>query len=224
MKKALTAILAGVLISFTPAFCSEVEFQTKNIQPTVLYHGSPVRGIKTLKPKQKRTRKLGDGAVVFASPYIGFAAQFINRVDDRGSCGCSFGDGPFCFICNAGAWKDFGGSIYEVPVDGFSFDPNKGRGRREWTSREKVRTLKETRFESAKDAMIENNVQLFFVDDATFKDVAAAREELRKGDPDKLAYIICQLKSENERMGKNAYPVVHADYEKELRELYEGKV
>ena len=164
------------------------DVQSEPEKPKVLYHGSPVRGLKVLEPRNICKRSKDEGKMVFASPFIEFSSMFLNRLNDMHSCGVSF-SGPHCFICKKSSWNDTGGSIYELPSDSFSYDSNKGRGYLEWTSTESVNALKETVFESAAEAMMSLGVQLFFVDDDEFKEVDEAREELRGGDPCRLRWL-----------------------------------
>lgn len=85
--------------------------------------------------------------------------------------------------------------MYAFPSDTFEYDPHKGMGDKEWTSRKSVKPLSEVRYASALDAMIENGVQVYFVDKKTFEDV---------GSSDNHGYtILTGLTSENERNNRN---------------------
>jgi len=64
-------------------------------------------------------------------------------------------------------------------------------GEKEWTSREPVKPLSETEHPSALDAMIENGVQVYFVDKKTFDEIAAADDHGRQ--------LLASLRSENMR-------------------------
>ena len=65
----------------------------------------------------------------------------------------------------------------------------------EWYSKEKVKPLRQIEYASALDAMIENGVQVYFVEPETFKKIREAE--------DHGFSIIKNLESENQRRKTN---------------------
>lgn len=95
--------------------------------------------------------------------------------------------------------QDKGGTMYTVSSDTFIFDPDKGMREKEWTSREPVKPLSETKMPSALNAMIENGAQVYFVDKKTFDVI---------NNSDDYGYsILTKIVSENERTNKNVKPL-----------------
>lgn len=90
--------------------------------------------------------------------------------------------------------RDKGGSIYKFSSDSFTCHPHKGMGEDEWISKEPVTPLEKTDYESALEAMIENGVQVFFVDRKTFNRISHDEDFID---------IIMGLEPENKRRGKN---------------------
>lgn len=94
--------------------------------------------------------------------------------------------------------------MYSVSSDAFEYDQNKGMGELEWTSRKAVKPLSERRYPSALDAMIDNGVQVFFVDKKTFDDV---------NNSDDHGYdILVGLASENMQRGTNVKSLKDLDW------------
>ena len=90
--------------------------------------------------------------------------------------------------------RDKGGSIYKFNSESFASHPHRGMGEDEWVSKDPVTPVEKNDVESALEAMIENGVQVFFVDKKTFNSI--------KHDADSFD-IIRTLESENKRRGKN---------------------
>lgn len=171
----------------------------KKEKPKILYHSSRVSGIKEFVPNRGNYRDEDEGAVIFSTPNKALASAFL--VESHGDYWMQigfYGDIPVVII-NADREefikKDKGGVIYAFPSDTFNYDPDKGMGDKEWTSRESVKPLSEVRYLSALDAMIENGVQVYFVDKKTFDDI---------NNSDNQGYnILIGITSENERNNKN---------------------
>lgn len=171
----------------------------KKEKPSVLYVAAQTPDIQELTPREGNFRDEDEGAVIFSTPDKALASVFL--VEGHGDHWMQigfFGDIPVVVI-NAdreGFIKDDkGGFMYTVPSDTFDYNPHKGMGEREWTSREPVKPLSETRYPSALDAMIENGVQVYFVDKKIFG-------KLNNSD-DYGYHILIGLTSENKRRGKN---------------------
>ncbi len=100
--------------------------------------------------------------------------------------------------------EDKGGVIYELPSEGFSFDPHKGMGEDEWTHKGAVQPTSKQEYSSALDAMIEQGVQVYFVDQATFQ---RFREDAE-------GKMFDELTSENQQRGMNIRSFSESDQQK----------
>jgi len=168
-------------------------------KPEVLYHASRASGLKEFVPNKGNYRDEDEGAVIFSTPDKALASAFL--IEGHGDHWIQigfYGDIPVVVI-NADRDEfiknDKGGVMYAFPSDTFDYDPNKGMGDKEWTSPESVKPLSEVQYPSALDAMVENGVQVYFVDKKTFDDI---------NNSDNQGYgILIGLTSENERNNKN---------------------
>jgi len=157
-------------------------------KPQYLYHGSSVKDLKIVKPRRISFRDQYEGKLVFATPYRTFASCFIVNTDDSWVKISRFSDNPnkFCaqtiiiisdkrrFLAN-----DKGGAIYTLPSDTFSTKSKKGAGFSEWTSAERVIPIKSVSYKSGLEAMIENRVQVYFVDSYIFKQIEESKNNGR---------------------------------------------
>lgn len=174
--------------------------QEKKEKPGVLYHASRFSGIKEFVPNRVNYRDEDEGAVIFATPSKAIASAFLVKGHEDNWMQIGFYEDIPVVVINANREEfiknDKGGVMYAFPSDTFDYDPNKGMGDNEWTSRKSVKPLSELRYTSALDAMIENGVQVYFVDKKTFDDI---------NNSDNHGYnILIGLTSENERNNKNA--------------------
>jgi len=159
-------------------------------KPTVLYHGSPHGGIEELEPRSEKTRDSNEGPVIFASPSLAIAITFTANTRASGF----INDTPYVII--VGDREEFirndnGGHVYILPSDNFVFDHQKGMGMYEWTTKVKVRPIDKIEFSSSLDAMLENEVQVYFMEEETYKNLDDHHAGLEK------------LESENQRRGVN---------------------
>lgn len=172
-------------------------------KPSVLYIAAQTSGLQELTPGEGRNRGEDEGAVIFATPNKELASIFL--VEDHNDNWMQIGyfsGVPYVAICMSKdefLERDHGGTMYEVPSDTFNFDPNLGMGDKEWTSREPVRPISETNFPSALDAMIENGVNVYFVDQATF-------DAMNNADDHGFS-ILLSLTSENKLRNKVTRPL-----------------
>ncbi len=171
----------------------------KKEKPEVLYLAAKTPNISELVPQKGNYRDEDECAVIFSTPDKALASAFL--VEGHGDHWMTIGfyeDIPVVVIkSNKEEFikKDKGGFMYTVPSETFDFDLNKGMGEREWVSKVPVKPLSEKHFESALDAMIENGVQVYFVDDNTFEAV---------NNSNNYGYdILIGLASENEMRGLN---------------------
>lgn len=166
-------------------------------KPPFLYHGSPHKGIEEFEPRISKGTGEEFGAMVYATPDLATASAFLAEVKKEWSAG-RFGDTfyvliPFPreeFIKN-----DKGGHIYVLPSDTFESDPKRGLGEYEWASKTSVKPTKKIEYPSALDAMLENGVQVYFVDDNTYKQI--------KESNDHGFSILKNIESENQKRGTN---------------------
>ncbi len=171
--------------------------------PPVLYIAAQTSGLQELTPREGRNRGKNEGAVIFATPDKRLATAFlVEGHDDSWMRIGYFDDIPHVVICmdrNEFQARDRGGAMYEVPSETFAFDPDLGMGDKEWTSRAPVKPVAETDFPSALDAMIENGVNVYFVNRATF-------DAIRNAHDHGLSTLL-SLTSENELRNKVTRPL-----------------
>lgn len=184
-----------------PEIQNNPESQAEIEKPAVLYHASQNPDIEEFTPRRDRIRDKDEGPRVFASPDKSLVTTFLvkGHCDDWTNIG-KFNGVPCMVIC-ADREKfiedDKGGTLYELPSDTFSCDLEKGMGKDEWTSKEPVKPTNKIKFDSALEAMLENGVQVYFVDKETFKSIV--EDERNYGGFE----IIKNLTSENQNRGIN---------------------
>lgn len=168
-------------------------------KPETLYIGTQTKGIQEFTPRRGNYRDKDEGPVIFSTPDKALASVFmISGHNDSWTKIGYYGDVLVIIICmdrDEYIKKDKGGVIYEVPSDSFDYNPKLGMGEKEWTSRESVKPIKETDYSSSLDTMIDNGVQVYFVDKEAFKEIWDADDHRRK--------IVFGLTSENSKRGKN---------------------
>jgi len=164
-------------------------------KPSFLYHGSRHKDIEELEPRDESVRDLNEGPVVFATQELALATIFMVReVVESGR----FNDIPYAVIIGSResfVENDKGGHIYILPVDTFGSDSKKGLGGYEWTSREKVKPSQKIEYSSRLDAMIENGVQVYFVDEVTCQKIKISKDDVLS--------ILQNMESENQKRGIN---------------------
>ena len=183
--------------------------QEKKEKPEVLYHASRTSGIKEFVPNRGNYRDEDEGAVIFSTPNKALASAFL--VEGHGDHWMQigfYGDIPVVVI-NADREEfiknDKGGVMYAFPSTTFDYNPNKGMGDKEWTSRESVKPLSEVQYPSALNAMMENGVQVYFVDKKNFNEI---------NNSDNHGYnILIGLTSENEKNNTNVRPLKDLGWE-----------
>lgn len=137
-----------------------------------LYHASQQRDIEQFEPRQESVRDPEEGAVVFATPDKGYASMFLVRASDSWTRRGKFDrDGPWHMIISDQQRfreRDEGGTLYRLPSSSFISDPGKNMSKTEWVSRESVRPIDGEQYDSGLQAMLDNGVNVYFVDQATF--------------------------------------------------------
>lgn len=173
------------------------------MKPKYLYHASPNVNIEVLEPRAESVRDEGEGAVVFATDDKAYASCFLISTDDSWSKISSYQfkrNGMrvwVMFITDEERFKysDKECAIYILPSETFTIDIEKHA--KEWISKEPVKPISKEIYSGAIDAMIENDVQIYYI----------SKEQLEslKVDPSDVAFAINMLKSlisENDRRGK----------------------
>jgi|SRR3989338_2422448 len=181
-----------------PNFTEEDKTEKKE-KPSVMYHASHNHNITEFVPRQERVRDPEEGPVIFATPDKALASAFLieGHNDDWTNIGF-YNDIPVAIICSSREEfieKDKGGILYSLPSDTFDFDAHRGMGEREWSSHVSVKPVDKIECLSTLDTMIENGVQIYFVDKQTFENINHA--------DDHGFQILLGLKSENAHRGIN---------------------
>lgn len=142
-----------------------VKIKKKLKKPAYLFHASPMRGLKIIKPRKKTVRDASEGAVVFATPDKIYALMFLVPTDDSWVSMGLFGKTHYMAIADKKRFmaNDKGGALYKLSSKTFSCDLTKGGREKEWVSKEPVNVTSESSFEKAKDVLIRAGVQLFFI-------------------------------------------------------------
>jgi len=181
----------------------------KKERPQIVYHSSHNPDIEEFTPQDERVRDSEEGPVIFATPSRALASAFLVEGHNDDWTQIGFYDNiPVVVICSDREEfikKDKGGTLYSLPSETFDFDPTSGMRESEWTSRSNVKPTGKTSYPSALDAMIENGVNVFFVDQKTFSEINEAE--------DNGASILLKLVSENKLRGQDT---------KRLKEILAG--
>ncbi len=166
-------------------------------KPEKLYHASADRTIERFEPRADSVRDRAEGPQVFAAPDKATASMFIVPTDDRWVRKGAFDGVPYMVISDKQKFTelDKGGAIYHLPNGTFQTNPNKGMGSLEWTSAEPVEPLAKEEYESGLETMLENGVQVYFVDAGTFAAITGSR--------DHGLSLLQASESENQRRGIN---------------------
>lgn len=187
----------------------------KREKPPYLYHASVEKNLKKIDPRAVSFRDQNEGNVVFAAPDRALATTFLIKAGDdwteRGKI-----NGVYYMAINGKdrfMENDHGGTIYKLPSESFSFNPDKGMRENEWTSNEAVVPIESTDQDSALEAMIDNDVQVYFVDDNTFNKLCNIPSNDNPGA--EISAILKNIESENQKRGKNIIPFDHYIEEKE---------
>lgn len=148
----------------------------------VLYHGSNNSDLKKIVPRQIHYRDINEGAKIFATPSMAVASCYLFRWDDswvrqRVLHSTTHIASRVLMIINHQEYArknaDHGGSIYILPPDSFEVNPEKSLGIYEAVSSIPVVPYAKIDFDSALNAMITFNVDVYFVNNSQFKDISS---------------------------------------------------
>lgn len=142
------------------------------MKPKALYHASPNRNLKIIEPRAESVRDEKEGAVVFATPDKAESSKFLVPSDDSWTRKMRFGDIHIHIISDRERYieADKGGTIYKLSPETFEHDKTRGTNT-EWTSKVAVKPIGREDYESGLQAQLDNGVQVYFVDKATFEKI-----------------------------------------------------
>ncbi len=166
------------------------------MKPDKLYHGSNYKIGETLKPLLLKDSPdhIHNKAAVFATEKIDIAAMFMFPADILHSIGF---ENNIAYICIWGEAQEFkdkdpGGFVYVLPVESFE----KIGKEYEWQSFQEVSPLETKFYPSVISGMMENYVQVYFINDEIIFDQIVIQKNNR-------APILKNIVSENEKVGIN---------------------
>lgn len=159
--------------------------------PELLYRGTPNRNVSNFVPKERIRHDFSEKLAVSATTDRAAATMFIVPIEDLKVVIGSFGGIHYYVYGGEQPFKDGGGAIYTLNPEGFEYNPDIGI----WTSPKPVETISQEDIPSGLEAMIEDGIQVFFVDQETFNQF--------KESPDKRGEMLRNLTSENERRRKD---------------------
>ncbi|MFZ1250452.1 MAG: hypothetical protein WAR37_03360 [Candidatus Microsaccharimonas sp.] len=138
-----------------------------------LYHASPDIDIKVFEPRNEHPRYEGEENLVFATPDKQVAAMFLVPRSIPAVIG-KYGNSHAVFVRSdrhTFELHDKPGAIYTLPSETFRTGSEIGMGESEWISREAVRPVKKTIYNSALEALKDNNIKIYFLDEDMFNKV-----------------------------------------------------
>lgn len=175
----------------------------KQEKPEFLYHASDNKNIDELEPRNEKVRDPKEGPVIFATPDLAFASAFLMKeLDDGWSHKGNINGISYVVINDRELFNklDKGGAVYKLSSDSFSCDYNKSMSGFEWTAKENVKPIDKTDYDSALEAMLNNGLQVYFIDKDTFNKINNLKMPKDVMD---LVNILRSLKSENQSRGIN---------------------
>ncbi len=135
-----------------------------------LYHASPIKNLKVIKPQRTISHDKYIGNFVFATKYKKLALMYLlpkgfpTLMNVRSK-------NPYVVICASVEEilkRDKGGTLYLLPGNLFSQSPQKELNEYEMVSKEAVVPLSEDDYESVTQKLISENISIYFVDSDTF--------------------------------------------------------
>lgn len=150
---------------------SEKNFLPKPEKPPVLYHASRSGNIDVFEPRIGKRRDENEGAQIFATPSKAMSMMFLVDTDNSWTQSGAMDGTPYIIISDEERFRslDKGGYIYSLPSDSFETDLDKGLRELEYTSTESVSPTEREFIPSALEAMVQNGVKVYFVDNDTWQ-------------------------------------------------------
>lgn len=161
-------------------------------KPEVLYHGSPDENIEIFEPHVSYGSGEQFGKLVYATHDLATATIFLAQHKKVMSSG-HFGGISYVLITDSREEfikMDQGGCIYILPSETFTTEKGRGMGEFEWASPVPVKPIKKVKYPSALKAMLENEVQIYFIDDITYEAIKSSKDHGYS--------ILLELASENQ--------------------------
>lgn len=173
---------------------------SENEKLKYLYHASKNSIIDVLVPQTKSWRDPNEWPVVFGTPNVQYVSMFLVKTDDSWSIKGRMNSIYYTVISDKSRFlnEDKWGTIYTLPNKTFYCDPKKGMGEQEWVSKDPVTPFKKEHYKSGLDAMINNWVQVYFVDNETFLRIKKSK--------DHGLSILKSIESENKKLNRNILP------------------
>lgn len=135
----------------------------------VFFHGSPAQGLSILEPRNRTKRRTDDPPRIYVVRRPLLAAGFmVNELTDEWSRSGSWDDRKtwWSVIGDEERFRELerkGGSLYTVPTDGFTYNPDIGLGDEELYAITPVPVLHEEQWDSALAAMLYYGLNVLFV-------------------------------------------------------------
>jgi hypothetical protein len=174
--------------------------KTEVEKPLFLYHASSNRGLKQIEPSRIRHRDKSEGPLVFASTDKKLLSCFLTRTDGSWAqiSTYTFGNHKIYTHCIADKERfmklDKGGVIYKVSSDDFNL--NITQKFEEWTTKKSVEVLDKKIYDSSLEAMMENDVRVYFCTKEQLEEIRNSVNDLEKS-----FQILDSIGSENEVRG-----------------------
>lgn len=171
-------------------------------KPKFLYHASSNREIKEMEVRSESRRDDKEGDVVFATPDLALVGAFLTGFRDSWANLGKINGVPYFVIGDKEKFleNDKGGAVYKLDSDSFDFEPEKGMGEDEWTSKANIKPLEKTEVNSNLEFMLDNGLQVYFFDKDKFQQF---KDMLKAGDIEKMIEVLENETSENQKIGKN---------------------
>ncbi len=138
-----------------------------------LYHSSPIKNLKTIKPQHTLSNNKYIGDFVFATKDKKLSLMYMLPkgfpilMNSKPSS-------PYVVICGKAedvVQKDNGGALYILPSETFHKTPQKELNEYEMVSRDSVSPIDEIDYANVLNALNIEGISIYFVDDAVFSNL-----------------------------------------------------
>ena len=150
----------------------------------IMYHASPIKGLKTIEPSNKSVSSIGSTPSIFASPSPNLAVVFMTSpdslLDGQYTSGSYDGLTEVVVIGDEEKFRQQerkGGGIYTVPSENFEPEEGAGRGELVQTSSKPATVLAEEKWNSAIAAMLHYGIKVCFIEKSSFPTFASLSGE-----------------------------------------------
>ncbi len=135
-----------------------------------LYHASPIKNLKLIKPQRTISHNKYTGDFVFATKYKKLALMYMLPKGFPILMNAKLKN-PYIVICanvEEILQSDKGGALYILPDNLFHQTPQKGLNEYEMVSKDPVTPLFEEDYDCVIDQLIKENITIYFVDNDIF--------------------------------------------------------